>query len=243
MHHLHRTPSISHSTGTTAPARSHRRTLSTSVRTTGSTIRPPRASIPYQLPSNFTCSQAQPTTPLSRPPTANFTPTAHRQPPRNSLPYSFSLPFIQAHVPDEPEPSKPSRWDTPPIQPPQRLLPLSQILPSEEEELEALTCKYVNKRMPMGYWAGRFGSLIDRMCAERPGDWEKERARRAFLILEGYAIGGGRESLLVCSHSLYPFEPFPSLWLVSREVWLTVVQEFKSQYEAIAGKEVRVVGE
>lgn len=82
-------------------------------------------------------------------------------------------------------------------------------LPSEEEALEELACKYVSKRMPMGYWAGRFGSLIDRMCAERPGDWEKERARRAFIVLEGFAIGGGRASLLVCFHPLCsPFDPF-----------------------------------
>lgn len=62
--------------------------------------------------------------------------------------------------------------------------------------------------MPMGYWAGRFGSLIDRMCAERPGDWETERARRAFIVLEGFAIGGGRASLLVCFHPLCFFDLF-----------------------------------
>ncbi|KAG0634872.1 hypothetical protein HOY80DRAFT_1140343 [Tuber brumale] len=68
--------------------------------------------------------------------------------------------------------------------------------------------------MPMGYWTWRFGSLVDWMCAERPGDWEKERSRRVFIVLEGFAIGGGRESLL--------------------RMWLTVGWEFKSQHEAVA---------
>ncbi|KAG0639387.1 hypothetical protein HOY80DRAFT_963656 [Tuber brumale] len=206
MHHLNRTPSASRSTNATTPARSHRRTLSTSVRTPGSTMRPPRASLPYQFPSNPTQSRAHPTAPRSRSPTSILASTARRQPPRSSLPHSFSLPFIRPHVPAEPQLPKPSRWDAPPIHPPQRLLPLMQELPSEEEEREELACKYVRKRMPMGYWAGRFGSLVDRMCAERPGNWEKERARRAFIVLEGFAVGRGRESLL----------------------------EFKSRYEATA---------
>lgn len=209
MHHLHLTPSTSNSANATTPARSHRRTLSTSVRTPGSTIRPPRASLSYhQLPPNFNQSRAHPRPSLSRPPTATFSSTTRRQPPRSSLPHSFSLPFIQAQARAEPQPRHPSRWDAPPIQPPQRLLPLLQTLPSEEQELEELACKYVSKRMPMGYWAGRFGSLIDRMCAERPGDWETERARRAFIVLEGFAIGGGRASLLVCFHPLCFFDLF-----------------------------------
>ncbi|RPB04044.1 hypothetical protein L873DRAFT_1800071 [Choiromyces venosus 120613-1] len=211
MHHINRTPSISHSSSNGTPARTHRRTLSTSVRTPGSTIRPARASISHQLPPNFAQTRAHPAESLSRPPTAAFTFSTRNKASRSSLPQSFSLPFIKVHAPTNPEPRKPSRWDAPPIQPPQRLLPLSQILPSLEEEREELACKYVNKYMPIGYWAGRFGSLTDRMCAERPGNWEKERARRAFLVLEGYAIGKGRESLL----------------------------EFKSQYEATMRREAR----
>ncbi|KAG0637006.1 hypothetical protein HOY80DRAFT_1052814 [Tuber brumale] len=163
----------------------------------------PRQSTPRAPPSAL---RAHPAKPRSRSPTATLTSTTttRRQTPRTSLPHSFSLPFIRPEAPAEPR--KPSRWDARPIQPRQRLLPLSQVLPSEEEELEELACKYVRKRMPMRYWAGRFGSLVDRMCAEHPGDWEKERAGRAFIVVEGFAIGGGRESLL----------------------------EFNSQYEAVA---------
>ncbi|KAG0632978.1 hypothetical protein HOY80DRAFT_674982 [Tuber brumale] len=202
MNHPHRTPSAFHSTNATNPARSHRSTLSTLVRSPGSTIRPPRVSLSCRHSSNLTQSRAHPAKPRSPPltPTLTSTTTTRHEPPRTPLPHSFSIPFIRPQAPAEPH--KPSRWDAPPIQLPHRLLPLSQVLPSEEEELEVLACKYVRKRMPTGYWTGRFGSLIDRMCAERPGDWEKERARGAFIVLEGFAIGGGRESLLVCFYPL-----------------------------------------
>lgn len=56
--------------------------------------------------------------------------------------------------------------------------------------------------MPTAYWAGRLSSLIDFLCAEKPGGGPRDVAGRAFDILEEYTIGWeARESLQVCSTS------------------------------------------